>query len=129
MEKQESGSGEVLIASLREKFHQKVPSRILRVLLILCVVLLLCATVVGVIFGCIAIGTCRADAAPAQTVSQPIDSVVSRPGVLSEDVALIRPTEAPTEEPTEAPQTPAPEPIAEATAEYADLYQQIQDLK
>ena len=37
MEKQESGSGEVLIASLREKFHQKVPSRILRVLLILCV--------------------------------------------------------------------------------------------
>ena len=97
MEKKESGSGELLVASLKEKFQQKVPSRILRVLLVACVALLLCAAIVGIIFGCIAIGTCRAQAAPVDSEARPIDSLVSRPGVLSEDVALLPPTAAPTE--------------------------------
>ena len=46
MEKKESGSGELLVASLKEKFQQKVPSRILRVLLVACVALLLCAAII-----------------------------------------------------------------------------------
>ena len=124
MERKEPGSGEVLVASLKEKFRRKVPSRILRILLIVCVALLLCAAIVGIIFGCIAIGTCRADAAPAQNASQPIDSVVSRPGVLSEDVALTRPTEAPTEPPVQAQETApdeTPEPLDTPTAEPVEV--------
>ena len=115
MEKQETGSGEVLVESLKAKFQQKVPSRILRVLLVAFTVILLIATVVGVIFGCIAIGNCNAAAVPAQSAAQPIDSVVSRPGVLSEDVALVRPPE-PTPTP-EAEQTPEPTAEVEATPE------------
>ena len=115
MEKQETGSGEVLVESLKAKFQQKVPSRILRVLLVAFTVILLIATVVGVVFGCIAIGNCNAAAVPAQSAAQPIDSVVSRPGVLSEDVALVRPPE-PTPTP-EAEQTPKPTAEVEATPE------------
>ncbi len=113
MEKQETGSGAVLVESLKQKFRQMIPSRILRILLVVCAVLLLIATVVGIIFGCIAIGNCNAEAVPAQSAAQPIDSLVSRPGVLSEDVALIRPA-APTPAPEDA-ETPAPTQEAEAT--------------
>ncbi len=112
-EKKENGSGTVLVESLRQKFRQRIPSRPMRALLIVCAVVLLIATVVGIVFGCIAIGRCNAESVPVQSAAQPIDSLVSRPGVLSEDVALIRPS-APTQEPAE-PETPAPSAAAEAT--------------
>ena len=121
MEKKESGSGELLVASLKEKFQQKVPSRILRVLLVACVALLLCAAIVGIIFGCIAIGTCRAQAAPVDSEARPIDSLVSRPGVLSEDVALLPLTAAPTEQPLDTPEPVETQPALAAQEPTPDV--------
>ena len=120
MEKQETGSGEILVASVREKFHQKVPSRILRVLLIVCLALLLLATVVGIVFGCIAIGTCRADSTPAESMAQPAENVITRPGVWNDSVSLAAPVETATPEPvadTPEPIADTPEPTEEPTAE------------
>ena len=126
MEKQEASSGAVLVESVRENFKQRIPSRGLRIALIVCVALLVLATLVGIIFGCIAIGTCRAENVPVQAMAQPAENTASRPGVWSDVVALTAPTatpepieEAETPEPTaEQAETPTPEPIPESGTDY-----------
>lgn len=127
MEKQETGSGAVLVESLKTKFHEKVPSRALRVLLVAVLALLIVATLVGVVFGLVAIGTCRAT--PAEANAQPVEGVVSRPGVWSEDVAVAPATPTPEPEDTPVPETPAPVETPEANeTEPADTAEPVYHL-
>ncbi len=111
MEQTEKSSGEVLFESLLDKFHKAVPSRALRLCLIAATALLLLALIVGIVFGCIAIGSCRAT--PPTGKAQAVENTIVRPGAISEDVRIAAST--PTPEPTPAPtaqiaeaETPAP---------------------
>ena len=85
MEKQESGSGALLIRSIREQFHDKVPSKALRLVLILASALLLIALAVGIVFGCIAIGSCHA--APVEGRAQPVENAINKPGSIPQSAA------------------------------------------
>ncbi len=131
MERQESSSGTVLVESVKESFKQKVPSKGLRFALIACIVLLTIAVLVGIVFGLIAIGTCRAESTPVQSVAaQPIENANSRPVVFSDNVMVAPPTDTPQpEEPEETPEpTPdlsalaeeTPEPVQETAGAYLD---------
>ena len=106
MEKQEQNSGAVLAQSVRTKFQEKVPSKPLRVILILATAMLLVALAIGIIFGCIAIGSCHA--APVEGQAKPVENVIPRPGTIAEITEVVIPTDEPTAEPL-LPETPAPE--------------------
>ena len=116
MEKQDSNSGAVLVQSVREKFHKSVPSRPLRIILILASAMLLAALAIGIVFGCIAIGSCRA--VPVEGQAKPVENAIQRPGMIGETVEIVIPTDAPSATPipeeTAAPsdnagETPAPQ--------------------
>ncbi len=119
MEHPQATSGEVLKQSLKEQFKKIVPSKALRVLLLIVTVILVLGVIVGIVCGSIAIGKCRT--APAAPAVQAEAAIVSEPSVeaeppvtekpalinpgMSNDTVVLRPN-------TPAPETPTPEPTA-----------------
>ena len=110
MEQQEKTSGKILFESLRQQFIISVPQKPLRILIMLGAVILLLGTIIGIIFGCLAIARCGADDAPRSGGAESVVNV--QPGVpipgLAGDTVFVQKTAEP--EATENPSTMPPLP-------------------